>query len=638
MASRRPLVIVSGQFSELPAGDTVLGTSAGTLAAGSGLSGGGALTGSTVTLDVSLATNASGLIFVGDALGIDGVVQTVASAAQASGNAALVVGTTALASGNAALIVGSTAQASGNAGIASAILKLPLSGGTLTGDITLNAQSDVRFADNDSSNYVGFQAASVIAADVLWTLPATDGTNGQVISTNGSGTLSWATALSVVNYPQNIQSAAYTLVIGDAGKQIFHPVSDTTSRTFTIPANSSVAFPIGTVILFTNENGAGPLRVAITTDTLVNGNGLTGTINVPSNNTLECIKVTATKWMATLFVQNIAPSEIIAVAHNSSPFVSVYPFSSSGFGTKFSDPATLPAGNGFGVAVTQNGDAIAVAHTTSPFISAYPFSANGFGTKFSNPATLPASNGTGVAFSPAGDAIAVGYGNTSPFASVYSFSSSGFGTKFSDPATLPLGGGFTAAFSPTGNALAISHGSSPYLSVYPWSASGFGTKFSDPATLPTGFARQVTFNLAGTAIAVAHNTSPRVSVYPWSASGFGTKFSNPATLPASDGAGVAFSPAGDAIAVGNASVSPFISAYPFSASGFGAKFVNPATLPTGTNFSIAFNLAGTAIAVAHDTSPFLSVYPWSASGFGTKFSNPATLPTGQGNSVAFSTL
>jgi len=87
MASRRPLVIVSGQFSELPAGDTVIAGA--TLAAGSGLSGGGALTGSTVTLDVSLATNASGLIFVGDALGIDGVVQTVASAAQASGNAAL---------------------------------------------------------------------------------------------------------------------------------------------------------------------------------------------------------------------------------------------------------------------------------------------------------------------------------------------------------------------------------------------------------------------------------------------------------------------------------------------------------------------------------------------------------------------
>ena len=124
MASRRPLVIVSGQFSELPAGDTVLGTSAGTLAAGSGLSGGGALTGSTVTLDVSLATNASGLIFVGDALGIDGVVQTVASAAQASGNAAL--------------IVGSTAQASGNAALST---KYNQTGGVLSGTVIVNKQS-----------------------------------------------------------------------------------------------------------------------------------------------------------------------------------------------------------------------------------------------------------------------------------------------------------------------------------------------------------------------------------------------------------------------------------------------------------------------------------------------------------------
>ena len=136
MASRRPLVIVSGQFSELPAGDTVIAGA--TLAAGSGLSGGGALTGSTVTLDVSLATNASGLIFVGDALGIDGVVQTVASAAQASGNAALIVGSTAQASGNAGISAALTAQASGNAALST---KYDKTGGVLSGTVIVNKQS-----------------------------------------------------------------------------------------------------------------------------------------------------------------------------------------------------------------------------------------------------------------------------------------------------------------------------------------------------------------------------------------------------------------------------------------------------------------------------------------------------------------
>lgn len=61
-------------------------------------------------------------------------------------------------------------------------------------DVTLNAQGDVRFADSDSSNWVAFQAPATIASNVTWTLPATDGTNGQVMQTNGSGTLSWTTA------------------------------------------------------------------------------------------------------------------------------------------------------------------------------------------------------------------------------------------------------------------------------------------------------------------------------------------------------------------------------------------------------------------------------------------------------------
>jgi hypothetical protein len=106
MAARKPLVIVSGLFSDLPVGD----------------------------ITVELAAAPSGLIYVGSKLGIDGSAQISGNAgiraavtAQASGNAALVVGNTALSSGNAALVVGTTALASGNAGI-SAALKAQASG------------------------------------------------------------------------------------------------------------------------------------------------------------------------------------------------------------------------------------------------------------------------------------------------------------------------------------------------------------------------------------------------------------------------------------------------------------------------------------------------------------------------------
>jgi hypothetical protein len=78
-----------------------------------------------------------------------------------------------------------------------------VSGSTLTltattvnvaANMQINAQGDLRFADTDSSNWVAFQAPGTLAANVTWTLPAADGTSGQVLSTNGLGTLSWATA------------------------------------------------------------------------------------------------------------------------------------------------------------------------------------------------------------------------------------------------------------------------------------------------------------------------------------------------------------------------------------------------------------------------------------------------------------
>ncbi|MBI2644989.1 beta-propeller fold lactonase family protein, partial [Candidatus Uhrbacteria bacterium] len=48
----------------------------------------------------------------------------------------------------------------------------------------------------NGSNYAGFKSPDSIAANIIWTLPNADGTNGQLLSTNGSGTLSWATSTS----------------------------------------------------------------------------------------------------------------------------------------------------------------------------------------------------------------------------------------------------------------------------------------------------------------------------------------------------------------------------------------------------------------------------------------------------------
>jgi hypothetical protein len=61
-------------------------------------------------------------------------------------------------------------------------------------DIELGAQRELRFEDADSSAYVGFKSPATVTTNLVWTLPATDGTTGQVLSTNGSAVLAWATA------------------------------------------------------------------------------------------------------------------------------------------------------------------------------------------------------------------------------------------------------------------------------------------------------------------------------------------------------------------------------------------------------------------------------------------------------------
>ena len=62
-----------------------------------------------------------------------------------------------------------------------------------TGDIELSAQAPIKFMDADSSHYVAFKAPATVASNVEWTLPATDGSAGQLLKTDGSGNLGWAT-------------------------------------------------------------------------------------------------------------------------------------------------------------------------------------------------------------------------------------------------------------------------------------------------------------------------------------------------------------------------------------------------------------------------------------------------------------
>lgn len=97
---------------------------------------------------------------------------------------------------------------------------------------------------------------------------------------------------------QNKQISNYTLAISDNNKHIFHPSSDVTARTITIPANTVTPFPIGATITVVNHSGAGALTIAINTDTLrLIKTGTTGSRSLAPNGIATLLKVDQTEWI-----------------------------------------------------------------------------------------------------------------------------------------------------------------------------------------------------------------------------------------------------------------------------------------------------------------------------------------------------
>lgn len=121
------------------------------------------------------------------------------------------------------------------------------------------------------------------------------------ITAAGLQTFDGVSALLPVGYRDIAQvtfSADRTLLLSDAGKHCLHPAADTAARTLTIPANASVAFPLGAAITVVNQNAAGAVSIAITSDTLrFIGTGTTGTRILAPNGLCTLLKITPTEWV-----------------------------------------------------------------------------------------------------------------------------------------------------------------------------------------------------------------------------------------------------------------------------------------------------------------------------------------------------
>jgi len=184
--------------------------------------------------------------------------------------------------------------------------------GTLAAKGTSASGADLKlYEDTDNgTNYVGFMAPASIASNVQWTLPSADGTANQVLSTNGSGVLSWASGGNVSTSANNAFTGANTfynatgqtfgtatssedgiIVAGRAGgsssyRVTLTPGTLTASRTATFPDASTTIAGLSVAQTFTATqtfSGSSSSLAMVLNDaaetTTVSATAATGTIN-----------------------------------------------------------------------------------------------------------------------------------------------------------------------------------------------------------------------------------------------------------------------------------------------------------------------------------------------------------------------
>ncbi len=167
--------------------------------------------------------------------------------------------------------------------------------GTSTANATVNLATGATTGSKTVNIGTGGTSGSVAVSIGSASGSSTVTINGTITGAPTAATAATAAGnLGYVGMPQNSRSAAYGLVAGDAGKHIYYTV---TGQTVTIPANSNVAFQIGTTITFITAPSVS-LSIAITTDTLRLANTTTtGTRTLAANGIATAIKTTATTWI-----------------------------------------------------------------------------------------------------------------------------------------------------------------------------------------------------------------------------------------------------------------------------------------------------------------------------------------------------
>lgn len=217
----------------------------------------------------------------------------------------------------------------------------------------------------------------------------------------------------------------------------------------------------------------------------------------------------------------------LLIGHTSYPYATIFGFNAATntYDTaRYTPPSTYISGDAYSVDWHPTGSYVALGTGSSPYINVYAISGTAWGSKSSNPSTLPANVVNGIKFSPNGQYIALA--EQSGYVSVYGFSSGVIGTRYSQSCGSTVR---DVDWSPDGTQLVVAVSNAyPYVEAYPWNNPGFGTKYTGPSPAPTNIgniARTAKFTPAGNAVILGGDGSD-LNAYEWSATGWGTKYTN----------------------------------------------------------------------------------------------------------------
>lgn len=168
----------------------------------------------------------------------------------------------------------------------------PTTGESVTHSL-MTSWGRVAVLQGDSSDYPALPDDCVPVAQVTKTGAATL-TLDSVITTAPTTRYSGGSSAEVSINAQT--GTSYTLVLADAGKLV--TFNNGSAITLTIPANSSVAYPVGTVIAVA-QLGAGTLTIQGDTGVTVNGSSAGSEALAAQHATASLTKLASDEWLVT---------------------------------------------------------------------------------------------------------------------------------------------------------------------------------------------------------------------------------------------------------------------------------------------------------------------------------------------------